>query len=246
MGAKQESGPTLALLKGAAKQLYESLRQLENECADTDQKGRIELTKAQCRDMFLHLKNFISTVLCDLESTREQLNRSSDQMLGQVSEQLSKVTESTQDAVQTVLNKLDAICEKQNEVFQGLSDMKSCIGTLHETKDCSTLAKATDRLEELENEIQTETFEIMNAMQFQDITSQQMQQANALIVEAKSKLTDLHVLLNLFKSDEEVQELTGGDGQPRTYDPGATMKDRENRQRLADEIETGFKDKEKD
>ena len=242
MGESKEQAARITLLKSAARDLYASLQELKDESADQGRKEQVDKPLAMSRDLFLEMKNFISTILFDLEGTRDQLNSYSDQVLTKVTEQLNKVNQSTQDAVQSVLNRVDTICDKQNDVFQQLANLKKSLQEIDECKDKSELNEQVDSLEALEGEIQMEAFEIMNEMQFQDITCQQLQQANQLLDDARNKLTDFRKLLTLFKSDSETGliETDDGEGKPRTYDPSATMKDRESRQNLADEIESGF------
>ncbi len=242
MGEDKEQADKIFLLKNSARGLYTSLQQLRDESADDERRKQVDQTLAKSRELFQMMKIFISSILYDLDGTRVQLNRCSDQVLNKVSEQLNKVNESTQNAVQSVLNRVDAICDKQNDVFQQLSKLKESLHGLAEGREKTELTEMIAGLEALEGEIQLETFEIMNEMQFQDITCQQLQQANQLLDEAKAKLTDFHKLFTLFKADSATG-LIGDEeeeSKPRTYDPNATMENREERQDFADEIEAGF------
>jgi len=102
------------------------------------------------------------------------------------------VTESTQLAVDSVLNRIDVICQRQNGVFQ------------------------------------------------------QLQLANQLIGEARDKLLDFRQVLRLFSTEAAVA-LAENRKKYRavTFDAGATLKDREQRQKLADEVNADFKNKER-
>lgn len=245
MGESKEQVVSISLLKKAAKNLYASLQELKDEGAgDEARMEQVDHTIVKSRELFQQMKTFTSTILSDLEGTREQLNSCSENVLSKVTEQIKKVNESTEDAVQSVLNRVDTICEKQNDVFGQLAKLKSSIQEIDECKDKIKLTELTDSLEVLEGEIQMEAFEIMNEMQFQDVTGQQLQQANQLLDEARAKLTDFRMLLTLFKSDsiEDPTEEQTGEKEPRTFDPSATMKDRKQRQHLADEIESGYDD----
>ena len=62
--------------------------------------------------------------------------------------------------------------------------------------------------------------------------------------DARDKLTDFHKLLTVIRTESD-SDLDGREedrASSRTYDPGATMKDRDKRQSLADEVEAGFDD----
>ncbi|MBN2288694.1 MAG: protein phosphatase CheZ [Candidatus Glassbacteria bacterium] len=173
--------------------------------------------------------------------TKQELNRSSDELLGQASQQLGKVTESTRKVADQVMDRVDKICESQSKVFQRLGEMKELLKNLDPDPTARTVAESAEKIEEIENEIQAEAFEIMNEMQFQDITTQQIHQANNLIEEAERKLMDFGQILALVSGKKpKAKQSRAGTG---VFDPGATLDKREERQSLADEITTRYEKK---
>jgi hypothetical protein len=86
--------------------------------------------------------------------------------------------------------------------------------------------------------LRDELFLMMGALQFQDITSQQLSHASAVLVEMEMRLIDV---ARLFDSNSDVAELHRPDHHipdAATYDPNATTRDSESRQALADQIFT--------
>jgi hypothetical protein len=79
----------------------------------------------------------------------------------------------------------------------------------------------------------------MGALQFQDITSQQLSHASAVLIEMENRMLDVAKLFD--QNAAHVGFLTDGPlGAPdhATYDPNATTLNAETRQALADEIFT--------
>lgn len=235
---------SLARVKQVTRELSESLARLED--GGLPPICRSVLTEAAVRAHALvgEMESFISNVVSDLELSEEELKKSSKQILSRVSEQLAKVTESTQMAVNGVLNRIDQICESQNAIFDQIVELRQKLSEQAGETAPEYLMEALGRIENLENDIQGKAFEIMNEMQFQDITTQQIQLAQQLLEEAKHKLLDFRKVLTAFSLEVSDNAREQMKSVRSTFDPGATMKDREERQKLADEISLGFDDKE--
>ncbi len=234
---RELEGRDLRQLKSAAHELFQGMERLNPEALPEGERELLRQTVARAMTLFREMEGFIDLVVTDLEQTEDKLKKNSSLIFGQVSEQLDKVTESTQIAVEGVLNRVDRICESQNEVFGVLGCLREKLGGLGEDES-RELVDCVDRIEGLENRIQLEAFEIMNEMQFQDIASQQLQHANHLIEEAKQKLIDFREIVMMLGGGERRQQ--NGAGGLNVFDPGATMKDREQRQHLADEVAEVF------
>ena len=234
---RELEGRDLRQLKSAAHELFQGMERLNPESLADGERELLRQTAARAMTLFREMEGFIDLVVTDLEQTEDKLKKNSSLIFGQVSEQLDKVTESTQIAVEGVLNRVDRICESQNEVFGVLGCLREKLGGLG-AAESRELVDCADRIEGLENRIQLEAFEIMNEMQFQDIASQQLQHANHLIEEAKQKLIDFREIVVMLGGGDRRQE--SGAGGLNVFDPGATMKDREQRQHLADEVAEVF------
>ncbi len=236
--AEDRESHSLIRVKNVAKELGDNLARFEQGNLPEACRAALTETAARAHMLVSEIENFISNVVSDLELSEEELKKSSKKILTRVSEQLEKVTESTQMAVNSVLNRIDQICERQNTIFEQIVSLREKLS--EKQSESESMMELLSRIENLENEIQGEAFEIMNEMQFQDITTQQIQLAQQLLEEAKQKLLDFRKVLNAFgegvseSAREQMQAVRS------TFDPGATMKDREVRQKLADDVTSGF------
>jgi chemotaxis regulatin CheY-phosphate phosphatase CheZ len=231
---------SLARVKKVTHELRDSLARLEDSNLPPACRSVLTETAVRAHALVGEMESFVSNVVSDLEMSEEELKKSSKKILSRVSEQLEKVTESTQMAVNGVLNRIDQICESQNAIFDQIVELRQKLSEKSSETAPEYLMEALGRIENLENEIQGKAFEIMNEMQFQDITTQQIQLAQQLLDEAKQKLLNFRKVLTAFSLDvsdgarEQMQSVRS------TFDPGATMKDREERQKLADAVSTDF------
>ena len=225
-------------LKKVVTDLLAGMEEIDTSSFSQAEKDIWELMLSKKKVFFTELEKFIYSIAGDLKKTRKELKKSSNKLLTQASEQLDKVTESTQKVADSVMNRIDNISEKQNGVFEQLNAIREKIKALNCEDTARSVTGFTNQIEVLENEIQMEAFEIMNDMQFQDITSQQIQQASNLIGEAENKLLDFGQILAVFSGEKGKQPQSHSNG--LVFDPQATLEDREKRQALADEITTKF------
>jgi hypothetical protein len=92
--------------------------------------------------------------------------------------------------------------------------------------DRSRAGAVRDRLRE-------EIFGMMGALQFQDITTQQLAYAASVLSETEARLLQI---ARLFDPAAAFAGLAAPAPDPRTFDPRATTHEAETRQALADEI----------
>ena len=228
-------------LKQIMMDLLESLKRVDSCNFSRSEKEVWEVVLSKTKVFLEQLEQFVFSIAGDLAKTRQELKKNSNKLLVEATEQLDKVSESTQKVAHSVMDRIDRICEKQNGVFEQLNQIKEKVESLGSEATAGALLDDAGRIEALESEIQMEAFEIMNEMQFQDITTQQLQQANNLIGEAENKLMNFGHLLSAL-SGEKSQ--TAGDRSTKLgFDPKATLDDSEKRQALADEITTKFEKK---
>ena len=227
---------SLAELKKIAEDFILSIDSILLQELPEEVKNKINEALDNNKQFFSQMDAYINLVYNDLEENRQELMSSSNELFEKVSLQLQKVTESTQTVATSVMDRTDKICEKQNEIFDKLAAMKEKLSAKGDDKDLVELSRVVEEAEAVEQDIQMEVFEIMNEMQFQDITTQQLQQANSLIMEAEQRLHDFREIISEVASSSE-KMVSGGKS---TFDPSASMDEREERQNLADNI---FKEK---
>lgn len=170
--------------------------------------------------------NQIRAVLSHLRETRQALQSTTFEKLQTTHDKIKEVTSATEDAA---INIMDA-CDRASQIVDELDTIDSA--------EAPDRGKAT----ELRATLRDELFMMMGALQFQDITSQQLAHASSVLVEMETRLADI---ANLFDSslatDRPLATLQAGAPDERTYDPNATTRNAEQRQHLADEIFTAVK-----
>lgn len=165
----------------------------------------------------------ILSVLSRLRESRAALQTTALEKLATTHEKIREVTSATEDAA---INIMDA-CDRATQMVDELDTIDS------------DPAPDREKAAGLRSTLRDELFLMMGALQFQDITSQQLAHASAVLVEMEQRLLDV---ARLFDSNvDHVRVMSeGGSGVPdeATYDPNATTLNAEGRQALADQIFT--------
>ncbi len=168
----------------------------------------------------------ILTVLTRLRQTRMALQSSALDKIQATHDKIKEVTSATEDAA---INIMDA-CDRASQMVDEL--------------DTIDAAPEPDKAKagEIRGTLRDEIFLMMGALQFQDITTQQLSHASAVLVEMEQRLADI---ARLFDSNLDASLITGVGHHvapdTQTYDPNATVQNAEGRQALADEIFTAIR-----
>ena len=165
-------------------------------------------------------------VLARLRESRAAIESTALEKLASTHEKIREVTSATEDAA---INIMDA-CDRATQMVDELDTIDA-----EPTPD-------RERAGEVRSTLRDELFLMMGALQFQDITSQQLAHASAVLVEMEQRLIDVARLFDArgdFDATQQRVEATAPNAQ--TYDPNATTRDSESRQALADEIFTAVR-----
>lgn len=166
----------------------------------------------------------ILNVLARLRESRAALQTTALEKLATTHEKIREVTSATEDAA---INIMDA-CDRATQMVDEL--------------DAIDAAESPDRAQAstIRGNLRDELFLMMGALQFQDITSQQLAHASSVLVEMEQRLLDV---ARLFDHNVDSAVVLGKTDVPdsQTYDPNATTRDAEGRQALADQIFTAVK-----
>lgn len=161
----------------------------------------------------------ILNVLAKLRESRAALQTTALERLQTTHEKIREVTSATEDAA---INIMDA-CDRATQMVDEL--------------DAIDQADAPDREKAggIRSNLRDELFLMMGALQFQDITSQQLAHASSVLVDMEQRLLDV---ARLFDHNVDATHLLQHKDVPdeKTYDPNATTRNAEGRQALADEI----------
>ncbi len=146
----------------------------------------------------------------------------------QATNQLDKISQQTEAATAQMLDTVEQITQRDDQVISGLKE----ISNLSQAGDGEGIAKIATDLSEKVNQNLNDAFLIMESLQFQDITAQQMDHAATLLEDIETKLHS--ILQTLGASPETSVEPT--DRKVRAFDPHANFVDRKTDQRDIDSL----------
>ena len=163
----------------------------------------------------------IASILSNLRKDKSQLQTAAVERLQHTHSKLEEVNSATETAASGILDSLDRA--------QGYLDTM-------DADSMSDVGAGDTKSAELRDAMRNELFAITEALQFQDITSQQIRYAANVLVELEEKLMSVMHLIDITGMDDPLATLH--DSEKGTYDPNATTKNREVRQHVADEVFT--------
>jgi len=156
----------------------------------------------------------IVNVLQRIRASRDALESATVGKLHHTKDKLAEVSSATEVAANGILDGLD-------RAIALVDELDTLAGT-DEVKSASVRSSLRDEL-----------FQAIGCLQFQDITSQQLNYASSLLVEMEARLGALSDTLDptgaVIVEPPTAPSL-------RTFDPGASIHDAEGRQALADSI----------
>lgn len=141
----------------------------------------------------------------------------------EAAKQLDKVTQETEKATHKMLDLIEGILDREIETASMVETIFS-----EEEKLPETAVKNLDRIKMNAEDSQNDSFMIMDSLQFQDITTQQIYHASAILGTIEERLQSLLSMIGeAFKMERTVKT---------HYDPEATTDNREGRQQNVDEL----------
>ncbi len=156
----------------------------------------------------------IVNVLRRIRASRDAIQSATVGKLNTTKDKLAEVSNATELAA--------------NGILDGLDRAIAFVDTLDEIKDTDEARAAAVR-----TELRDELFQAIGCLQFQDITSQQLNYASSLLGDMEQRLGALSDTLD--PSGAAIVEEPTAPGL-RTFDPGASVHNAGHRQALADSI----------
>jgi chemotaxis regulatin CheY-phosphate phosphatase CheZ len=148
----------------------------------------------------------------------------------QATDQLDKISQQTEAAAHRMLDTIEQITQREEQMIAGLGQIIQ-LTAKGEYDPISGLAQG---LSESANTTLNDAFTIMNTLQFQDITSQQMDHAAALLEDIEDKLQSI---LHVIGGDEfRVSVDEPKERKQRAYDPHAEVTDNHAKQSDIDNL----------
>ncbi len=161
-------------------------------------------------------------VLDSLRQSRHLLERAAVENIQNTHDKLREVSDATETAATDILNGLD----RANVMVDDLDAYAAEHG------------EPDDRASTIRNALRDELFALMGHMQFQDITSQQLNYASAVLTEMESRLANIASAFDPAAAGAVPPAPFAPDDsdRPVAFDPNASTQNRAERQAMADEI----------
>lgn len=146
-------------------------------------------------------------------------------------EQLDKISEQTAQATNRMLDTVEEITQREEQVKQGLNTLKEKITS----GNLNGVEELIDSLVEYTEQTNEDVYSIMDTLQFQDITAQQINHAASLLEEVEARL---HKIVAVYNGQESsvVDEHTGSSKTNRAFDPHADFSDKKSTQADIDNL----------
>ncbi len=154
----------------------------------------------------------------------------------QATDQLDKINEQTEAAAHQMLDMIEQITAREEEILEQIDQTRACLESGDNDKILSCLRIIAEKAQTNLND----SFLIMDALQFQDITSQQMNHAASLLEDIEHKL---HTIIGVFDSNDgdsedekESNARTAKAGKVRAFDPHADLFEKKTNQNDIDSL----------
>jgi len=189
-----------------------------------------ETLQAKIQQEIGELSQSITGLVSAFRKLREPLTESHEKV-PQATNQLDKISEQTEAAAHRMLDTVENLTWRQEEVMQLLNSIKERSDEAGRD-DIGQLA--TKALAHAETNL-NDTYNILDALQFQDITSQQMDHAASLLNDIEQKLHGILQVVGVRPAEITITPTK----KERAYDPHADMYDKKTNQADIDSMFAG-------
>jgi uncharacterized phage infection (PIP) family protein YhgE len=161
----------------------------------------------------------INSVLESLRQSRDTLQRATVEKLQSTNTKLAEVTSATEVAA--------------TDIMDGVDRALALVDTLDAEAESGAASEAAT---EARGQLRDELFNMMGCLQFQDITTQQLNYASSVLVDMESRLARLMQIIDPDALGLPAAVTISEPTIHTTFDPAATTADAEVRQALVDQI----------
>lgn len=188
------------------------------ECTCGAQK---EVALMDLPNMLLRAYTEINSVLQNLRRSRDVLQQTTLERIHHTNDKLREVTSATEIAATDMLDGLDRALAMIDDLdtFDGEAPSKGTAG-------------------EVRTNLRNELFGLMNCLQFQDITTQQLNYASSVLVEMEGRLAEIARIFDPDRLGLRDAMIDFAESEDVAFDPAATTSDAGERQALVDAIFT--------
>jgi len=187
-----------------------------------------EKVQAKIQREIFELSSSIAGLVASFKKLKRPLAESHEQV-PLATDQLDKISEQTERAAHKMLDQIEQSTQREDELIKFAAETKAKIET-GATSDADTMM---DRIIEMANSNLNDAYMIMDSLQFQDITAQQMDHAASILEDIEVKLDSILATMgDSVRSDREARTAR----KSRAYDPHADLFDRKTNQEDIDSI----------
>ena len=180
----------------------------------------------------------IQGIIHSIHSSRKELKQSVDGLLKKTGVQLEKITATTEEATQKIMDEAMKIESEQNVIIDKLEELKTDL----------TPEDVSAKIEEIKGLVygnQDSAFMIINYLQFQDITAQQIAGAYSLLSDTEKTLLYVSNLVKEFDMGDNTPDFLLQDLDKNAFNADAVFRDKADIQHVIDDIfNTGNTDQE--
>ena len=185
-----------------------------------------ENLQARIQSEVVALSRALAGLIENFQKLRSPLVESREKV-PQATNQLDKISQQTEAATHRMLDTVEKITQREQEIIDGLGKVLNVETAISNGAKCdlkSLVDKANLNL--------NDAYTIMDALQFQDITSQQMDHAASLLEEIEGKLQNILAIVGY-----DPTAMTGKiPTKVRAYDPHADMTEKKTDQQAIDSL----------
>ncbi len=176
-----------------------------------EQSGGSTFGTLDVQSLFSQVSSALLGALACLRESQQVLARATKQSFQHTNAKLNEISSTTHSAATQIMDGLDRALVLVDGIEEGAS------------------STATGLLRD-------ELFGVMNLLQFQDITSQQMQYVSSVLGQTETQLAEFVRLLDPDRLGVGPAATAETTSRPRTFDPVATVQRTEQRQALVDSL----------
>ena len=195
---------------------------IENQVLNDDSTKSI---RTELRD----LADSINQIIKGIKVAQEPIAESRAKV-PQAAEQLERITKQTEDAAHRVLDMVEAITGREGKIELQIKELRRVLPSTY-FRNNSRVKRIVDMIRADATANQNDAYAIMDALQFQDITTQQINHALSLLEQVESRLKDVLVSLQIDVGPENdvIRK-------QRAFDPNASFSNDSNEQSKVDEL----------
>ncbi|MDH4155990.1 MAG: protein phosphatase CheZ [candidate division Zixibacteria bacterium] len=187
----------------------------------------------QIEEVIRGLAESINTMAERIKGLQNPLSESQEKV-PRATKQLDKIAEQTEAVTHHMLDTIEQLTQREQDIRNGLRQIK----TMAADGNCEKVQTMADALIEKTDRSSNDAFSIMNALQFQDITCQQMNHAAAMLEDIETKLLQIISVMH-GEVEADAIDWNPGAGKDRVFDPHADMVGRKTPQEDIDSLFEG-------